>query len=122
MDTDYTTTSDQRDNNRTIYPSSREEVDGSWVVAQLLDNDVECAHANTGNLLDAEADDVKEADPDLAPTSEYDEAASNTNPSIDLCIELGSGDMIDIDEDRNIFLTIDIDPFLVIDSYANHNS
>jgi hypothetical protein len=31
--------------------------------------------------------------------------------------------MIDIDEDTNIFLTIDIDPFLaVIDSYADHNS
>jgi hypothetical protein len=122
MDTDHTTTSDQRDNNRTPNPSGREEIDGSWVAAQLLHNDVECAHADTGSLLDADADDVDEADPDLAPTSEYDEAASNTDPSVDLCIELGSGDMIDIDEDTNIFLTIDIDPFLVIDSYADHNS
>jgi hypothetical protein len=118
MDTD--TTSDQRDNNRT-HPS-REEVNGSWVAAQLLHNDVEGADLDTGSLLDADADDVDEADPDLAPTSEYGEAASNTDPSVDLCIELGSGDMIDIDEDTNIFLTIDIDPFLVIDSYVDHNS
>jgi hypothetical protein len=89
----------------------------------LLHNDVECAHSDTGSLLDADADDVDDADPDLAPTtSEYDEATSNTDPSVDLCIELGSGDMIDIDEDTNIFLSIDIDPFLVIDSYADHNS
>jgi hypothetical protein len=74
--------------------------------AQNQDNDVECAHADTGSLLvDADVDDV-----------------DDTNPSIDLCIELGSGDMIDIDEDTNIFLSIDIDPFLVIDSYADHNS
>jgi hypothetical protein len=53
---------------------------------------------------------------------QYDEAASNTDPSIDLCIELCSGDMIDTDEDTNISLTIDIDPFIVIDSYADHNS
>jgi hypothetical protein len=116
MDTD--TTSDQRDNNGT-HPS-REEGEGSWVAAQLLHND-EGAHADTGSLLDANADDVDEADLDLA-TSEYGEAASNTDPSVDLYIELGSGDMIDIDEDTNIFLTIDIDPFLVIDSYADHNS
>jgi hypothetical protein len=91
----------------------------------LLHNDVEGAHADTRSLLDADADDiVDEADPNLAPTSEYDEAASNCNidPSVDLCIELGSGDMIDIDEETNIFLTIDIDLFLVIDSYADHNS
>jgi hypothetical protein len=122
MDRDHTMMSDQRDNNRTIYPSSREEVDESWVVAQLLHNDVECAHTDTGSLLDADIDDVNEADTDLAPTSEYDEAASNTDPSVDLYIELGSGDMIDIDEDKNISLTIDIYPFLVIDSYVDHNS
>jgi hypothetical protein len=34
----------------------------------------------------------------------------------------GRMDMIDIDEDTNIFFTIDIDPFLVIDSYADRNS
>jgi hypothetical protein len=100
MDTD--TTSDQRDNNR-IHPS-REEVDGSWVVARLLHNDVEGAHADTGNILDDDAYDVDEA--------------SNIDASVDLCIELASGDMID----TNKFLTIDIDPFLVIDSYADHNS
>jgi hypothetical protein len=89
----------------------------------LLHNYVECAHADIGSLLNANVDDVDEADPDLAPTSsEYDEATSNTDPSVDLCIKLGSGDMIDIDEDTNIFLTIDIDPFLVIDSYDDHNS
>jgi hypothetical protein len=85
----------------------------------LLHNDVEGAHADTGSLLDADVNNVNEADPDLAPTSKYGEAASNTDPSVDLCIELGSEDMIDIDEDTNIFLNIDIDPFLVIDSYAN---
>jgi hypothetical protein len=87
---------------------------------QLLHND-EGAHEETGSLLYADAHNVDEADLDLA-TSEYGEATSNTNPSIDLCIELGSEDMIDIDEDTNIFLTIDIDPFLVIDSYADQNS
>jgi hypothetical protein len=124
MDTDHTmSTSDQRGNNRTLNPSGREEIDESWVAAQLLHNDVECAHADTGSLLDTDADDVDEADPDLAPkSSEYDEAAINTDPSVNLGIELGSGDMIDIDEDTNIFLTINIDPFLVIDSYADHNS
>jgi hypothetical protein len=121
MDTDHITTSDQRDNNRTIYPSGREEVDGSWVAAQFLHNDVECAHADIGSLLDADVDDVDEADVDLVPTSEYDEAASNTDPFVNLCIELGSGDMIDIDEGTNIFLAFDIDLFLVIDSYADHN-
>jgi xanthine/CO dehydrogenase XdhC/CoxF family maturation factor len=84
MDTDHTTTSDQRDNNRT-YPS-REEVDGSWVVAQLLHNDVEGTHADTRNLLDVDANDVVEAKPNLAPTSEYDEAASNTDPSVVVCL------------------------------------
>jgi hypothetical protein len=85
MDRDHTTsTSDQRGNNRTLNPSDREEIDGSWVATQLFHNDVECAHADTGSLLDVGADDV---DPDLAPTtSEYDEAASNTDPSVDLCI------------------------------------
>jgi hypothetical protein len=38
----------------------------------------------------------------------------NTDASIDLCIELGSGDIIYIDEYTNILLTIDIDPFLVL--------
>jgi hypothetical protein len=71
----------------------------------------------TGSLLDVDVDD--KADPDLA--IEYGEP-SNTNASVDLCIELGSGDMINIDEDTNIFLTIDIDPFLLIDSYVDHNS
>jgi hypothetical protein len=105
IDTD--TTSDPRDNNRT-HPSI-EEGDGSWVAAQLLHND-EGAHAEIGSLVDADVNDVNETDADLA-TLEYGEAASNTDPSVDLYIELGSGDMIDIDEDTNIFLTIDIDPF-----------
>jgi hypothetical protein len=105
----------------TIVCCSREEGDGSLVAAQLLHND-EGAHAETRSLLDDDADDdVDKVDPDLA-TSKYAEAASNTDPSVDLCIDLRSGDMIDIDEDTNIFLTINIDPFLVIDSYADHNS
>jgi hypothetical protein len=106
------TASDQRDNNRT-HPS-REQGEESWVIVQLLHNDVG-AHAKTGSLLDADVDDVGEADPDLA-TSEYGES-SNTDPFVDLCIELGSWDMIDIDEDTNIFLIIDS-----TDSYANRNS
>jgi hypothetical protein len=118
-DADDDMTSDQRDNNRSVHPS-REEGDGSWVVAQLLHKD-EGTHVDTRSLLDADTDDVDEVDPDLV-TLEYGEVASNTDPSIDLCIELGSGDMIDIDEDTNIFLTIDIDLLLVIDSYASHNS
>jgi hypothetical protein len=76
MDTD--TTSDRRDNNRT-HPS-KEEGDGSWAVVQLLHND-EGAHAEIGSLLDADADEyVDEAYLDLA-TSEYNEVASNTDPS-----------------------------------------
>jgi hypothetical protein len=61
MDIDMT--SDQRDNNRT-HPS-REEGDGSWVATQFLHND-EGTHAETRSLLDADADDVDEADPNLA--------------------------------------------------------
>jgi hypothetical protein len=116
MDTD--TTSDQRDNNRT-HPS-KEEGDGSWVAAHLLHND-EGAHEEIGNLRDADADNVDEANPYLA-TLEYGEATNNIDPSVDLCIELGSGNMIDLDKDTNLFLTIDIDPFLVIDSCVDHNS
>jgi hypothetical protein len=120
MDADMT--SDQRDNNRT--QPCREEGDGSWVVPQLLHND-KGAHAETRSLLDVETYDViDEADPNLA-TLEYGEAASNTDPSgemIKLGIKLGSGEMIDIDKDTNIFLTIDIDLFLVIDSYIDGNS
>jgi hypothetical protein len=111
MDTD--TTSHQRDNNRT-HPS-RAECDGSWVAVQLLHNDE--AHAKTGSLLDADTDDVDESDPDVAML-EYGEA-SNADASVDLRIELDSEDMIDIDEETNIFLTIDIDPFRVIDFYAD---
>jgi hypothetical protein len=88
---------------------------------QFLHND-EGAHEEIGSLLaDADADNVDEANLDLA-TSEYGEATNDNDPSISLCIELGSGLLIDIDEDSNIFLTIDIDPFLVIDSYADQNS
>jgi hypothetical protein len=88
----------------------------------LLHND-EGAHEESGSLLaaDANVDNVDEADPDLA-MSEYGEAIFNDDRSIDLCIDFGSGDLTDIDEDTNIFLTIDIDPFLVIDSYADQNS
>jgi hypothetical protein len=110
MDTDMT--SDQRDNNMTH--RSRVEGTGLWVAAQLLHNDE--AQIETRSLLHVDND---EPNPDLA--TEYGEP-SNTDASVDLCIELGSWDMIDIDEDTNyIFLTIDINPFLVIDSYAYHN-
>jgi hypothetical protein len=78
MDTNET--SDQRDNNRT-HPS-REEADGSWVSAQMLHNH-EGAHVESGSLLDADAHDVDEADPDLA-TSKYGEATRNTDPSVNL--------------------------------------
>jgi hypothetical protein len=91
---------------------------------QLLHNDEGATHKEIGTLLaNADADNyVDEADPDLA-TSEYGaEAVNDTDPSIDLCIDLGSGDLIDIDEETNIFLTIYIDLFLVIDSYANQIS
>jgi hypothetical protein len=74
------------------------------------------AKFETRSLFDDVYDD--EADPNLAT----DDERINTNASIDLCIELGSKDMIDIDEDTNILLTIDIDPFLVIDSYVDQNS
>jgi hypothetical protein len=77
----------------------------------LLDdiNDVEAAIFD-----DVDSDQV---DQDLANES------ININASIDLCIELGSRDLIDIDEDANIFLTIDFyDSFLVVDSYVNQNS
>jgi hypothetical protein len=80
----------------------------------------QCVKLNKNNIK-VDADNVDEANPDLA-TSEYGEAASNIDPSVDLSIELDSGDMIDINEDTNIFLTIDIDPFLVIDSYVDYNS
>jgi hypothetical protein len=46
---------------------------------------MEVAHAKSGSLLDAEADDVDKVDPDLA-TSEYGTTVSNTDPSFDLCI------------------------------------
>jgi hypothetical protein len=58
----------------------------------------------------------------MSATSEYGKAASNTDPSVNLCIELGSGNMIDINKDTNIFLIIDVDLFLVIDSNVDHNS
>jgi carboxylesterase type B len=113
-----------------LIPESGQQIDTDTTSdqrasAQLLHSD-EGAREEIGSLLaDADVDNVDEADPDLA-TSEYgaDEAIFNDtdDPSIDLCIELGSGDLIDIDEDTNIFLTIDIDPFLVIDSYADQNS
>jgi hypothetical protein len=110
---DIDTTSDERDDNRT-HPSKAEGI-GSWVVAQFLHNDE--VQIKTGSLLDVVEDD--EADPNLA--TEYGEP-SYTDASVDSCIELGSRDMIDINEETNIFLTIEIDPFLVIDSYVDHNS
>jgi hypothetical protein len=111
IDTD--TTSDQKDNN--ITHSSKVEGTRSWVATQLLhDNE---AQIETRSLLDADADD--EADPNLA--TEYNEP-TNTDASVDLCIELGSRNMIDMDEDTYIFFTVDIDSFLVIYSYADHNS
>jgi hypothetical protein len=60
---------------------------------------------------DADSD---EANQDLANES------INTDASLDLCIELGSRDMIDIDKDAN--LSIDIDLFFVIDAYVDQNS
>jgi hypothetical protein len=86
----------------------------SWIAAQLLH--IDQAEFETGSLFDDVDDD--EADIDLAADGE----PINTDAFIDLCIELGSGDMIEIDEDTNILLTIDIDPFLVIDSYVDQNS
>jgi hypothetical protein len=70
----------------------------------------------TWSLFDDIDDD--QADPDLAAGGE----PINIDASIDLCIGLGSGNMIDIDEGTNILLTIDIDSFLVIDSYVDQNS
>jgi hypothetical protein len=102
-------TLDQRDGNIT-HPSTAEGT-RSWVATQLLPNDE--AKIETGSLLDVVDD--HEADPDLV----VDDELINTNASVDLCIELGSGDMIDIDEDANMFLTIDIDSFLLINSYAD---
>jgi carboxylesterase type B len=112
-----------------LIPESGQQIDTDTTSdqrapVQLLHND-EGADEEIGSLLaDADVDNVDEADPDLA-TSEYGEAIFNdtdVDPSIDLCIELGSEDLIDIDEDTNIFLTIPIDPFLGIDSYADQNS
>jgi hypothetical protein len=104
MDTD--TMLDQRDGN-TTHPSTAKGTK-SWVVVQLLHNDE--AQIETGSLFDA-IDDY-EVDPDLAADGK---PINNTDASVDLCIELGSRDMIHIDEDTTIFLTIDIDTFLVID-------
>jgi hypothetical protein len=42
--------------------------------------------------------------------------------SIDLCIEIGYGDMIDVDDDGSLDLFIDIDPFLVIDNFVHQHS
>jgi hypothetical protein len=112
MDTD---TSDQRDGN-TTHPSTTDSIGAgpSWVVAQLLN--IDQTEFETGSLYDDIDDD--QGDLDLATDGE----SINTDASTDLCIELGFEDMIDIDEDTNKLLTIDIDPFLVIDSYVDQNS
>jgi hypothetical protein len=104
--------SDQRDDN-TTHPSTVDSIgaDPSWVVVRLLNSDQ--VEFETRSLF-ADVDD-DQADLDLAT----DGKPINTDASIDLCIELGSGDMIDIDEDTNILLTIDNDPFLVIDFYVD---
>jgi hypothetical protein len=85
-----------------LIPKSGQQIDTDTTSdqrapAQLLHND-ESAHEEIGSLLvDADVDNVDKADLDLA-TSEYGEAIFNDiDPSIDLCIELGSGDLIDID-------------------------
>jgi hypothetical protein len=41
--------------------------------------------------------------------------------SIDLCIEIGFGDMIDVDEDGCLDLFIDIDPFLANDNFVDQH-
>jgi hypothetical protein len=84
----------------------------SWVVESLQDYQVQ---SETGSLFDNVVDD--EVNLDLA----MDGKPINTNASVDLCIELGSGDIIDIDEDTNILLTIDINLFLIIYSYVHKN-
>jgi hypothetical protein len=58
-----------------------------------------------------------ENDPDLQ--AEVDDIDSSL---LDLCIEIGSGDMIDVDKDNSLDLLIDIDPFLVIDNFLDQHS
>jgi hypothetical protein len=102
--------SNQRDGN-TTHPSTTDSTGASpsWVAARLLDSN----QAEIGILFD-DADN-NQAHQDLVADCE----PINTDASIDLCIELGSRDMIDINEDTNILLTIHIDLFLVIDSYVD---
>jgi hypothetical protein len=80
-----------------------------YVVVQLLDD--------VDNIEVAIFDD---ADSDQADQANLRHESIKTDVCIDLCIELGSGDMIDIDQDAN--LSMDIDPFVVIDAYVNQNS
>ena len=67
--------------------------------------------------VDYNHDDVQN-DPDLQ-AEDVDDIDSS---SLDLCIEIGSGDMIDVDEDGSLDLFIDIDPFLVIDNFVDQHS
>jgi hypothetical protein len=66
------------------------------------------------NVDDDHDEDHLENDPD--------QATMDDSASIDLCIEIGSRDMIDIDADETLDLFIDIDPFTVIDNFVEQHS
>jgi hypothetical protein len=95
-------TSGKRDDN-TTHPSTVDSTRAgpSWVTVQLLNSDQ--AEFESWSLFDDIDDD--QADPNLLVGGE----PINIDAFIDLCIELGSGDMIDIDANTNILLTINID-------------
>jgi hypothetical protein len=48
-----------------------------------------------------------------------DRETMDDSASIDLCIELGFADMIDVNEDRSLDPFINIDPFLAIDNFVD---
>jgi hypothetical protein len=54
--------------------------------------------------------------------NDLDWATMDDSASINLYIEIGSRDMIDVDEDRSLDLFIDIDPFLAIDNFVDQHS
>jgi hypothetical protein len=60
------------------------------------------------------------ADEDIE--NDPDRATMDDSVSIDFCIEIGFGDMIDVDEDGSLDLFIDIDPFLAIDNFVEQHS
>jgi hypothetical protein len=70
--------------------------------------------------IDNVEDGIFNADNDHADHERVDRSI-NIDASLVLCIELGSGDMINIDEDTNVL--VNIDPFLVVDAvYVDYNS